>query len=46
MDVMGKVADVLTGSGKGLKDLRLEDGGGQCAQSQMLYSCYTDTSCD
>jgi bifunctional DNase/RNase len=26
MDMMGKVADVLTGSGKGLKDLHLEDG--------------------
>jgi hypothetical protein len=30
MDMMGKVADVLTGSGsKGLKDLNLEDGGGR-----------------
>ena len=28
MDIMGKVADALTGSGKGLKDLSLEDGGG------------------
>jgi hypothetical protein len=28
MDMMGKVADVLTGS-KGLKDLKLEDGGGR-----------------
>jgi hypothetical protein len=39
MDMMGKVADVLTGSGKGLKDLRLEDGGERCLQPWcILYS--------
>ena len=37
MDVMGKVADVLTGSGKGLKDLALEDGGGRCLRFQHTH---------
>lgn len=34
MDIMGKVADVLTNSGKGLKDLALEDGGEICVRRQ------------